>query len=418
MTPQIAITTVATTDVLIVGAGIGGLTLALVLGQQGYRVTILDERIVCPPQYRPELLQPAGLEVLNELGVLDKLLPLGAVRCEVFDFLSTNGSRLCLVDYRRLESRFPYTLIALPHLTQAALLEALLRCPTVQVRRGCALSWLARSHAGLSHATFWERGEFTRLSARVVIGADGRQSRVRKAAGIRVTRTSYRDAFVTLMARRPVGFDDTVRYYVGRRQILGMFPAAPDELCLLYMVPAEGFNALKARGLSALKAEISALDADAANVVSEVTEWERVSYMDCRTIQAASWVADGVALMGDAAHTCHPHVAQGGTQAMLDALALAPVLRQCLVDGDCSAARLLAYEASRRPAVERLQRIAHEYARIWNTGNPLLAWLRDRMFSEIGRRPRLLAKVMETEAGLHASPLTVSERLQAMGVFS
>jgi len=68
--------------------------------------------------------------------------------------------------------------------------------------------------------------------------------------------------------------------------------------------------------------------------------------------------------------------------------------------------------------VEALQRIAHEYAWLWNTGNPLFMWLRDRAFYEIGRRPRLLLKVAETEAGLRVAPLTVSERLQALGVLS
>ena len=405
-------------DVLIVGAGIGGLTLGLLLGERGYRVTILDERKDIEPLYRPELLQPAGLEVLDALGVLNKVLSLGAVRCEIFDFLSTAGRRLCRVDYRRLEHRFSHTLIAFPHLTQAALLERLSGYPTIQVRRGCSLYWLVRSRDGLSHVTFWEHGELKRLTVKVIIGADGKHSRVRRAAGIRTVRTSYRDAFLTMMVRRPPGFEDVVRYYMGRRQILGMFPTSPDGLCLLYMVPAEGFSAVKARGLSRLKAAISALDGEAADALSEVTGWDRISYMDCQTTQAGSWVADGVALLGDAAHTCHPHVAQGGTQAMLDATALAPVLSRCLEDGDCSAERLSAYEESRRPAVERLQRIAHEYAWLWNTGNPFLAWLRDRMFSEIGRRPRLLSKVMETEAGLRVAPLTVAERLQALGVFS
>ncbi len=405
-------------DVLIVGAGIGGLTLGLLLGERGHRVTVLDDREYVEPLYRPELLQPAGLEVLDALGVLDKLASRGAVRCEIFDFLSTAGRRLCRVDYRRLDHRFPHTLIAFPHLTQAALLERLSRYPTVRVRRGCSLYWLVRSRDGLSHVTLWEHGELKRLSAGVVIGADGRHSRVRRAAGIRTVRTSYRDAFLTLMVKRPPGFGDAIRYYVGRRQILGMFPASPDGLCLLYMVPAEGFSAVKARGLPALKDEIAAMDGDAAGVLSEVVAWDRISYLDCQTTQAGSWVADGVALLGDAAHTCHPHVAQGGTQAMLDATALAPVLTRCLEDGDCSAERLSAYEEARRPVVEKLQRIAHEYAWLWNTGNPFLAWLRDRMFSEIGRRPRLLSKVMETEAGLRVAPLTVAERLQALGVFS
>ena len=80
--------------------------------------------------------------------------------------------------------------------------------------------------------------------------------------------------------------------------------------------------------------------------------------------------------------------------------------------------RLKAYEEARRPMVEALQRIAHEYAWLWSTGNPLLMWLRDRAFHEIGRRPNLLSKVAETEAGIRVAPLTVSERLQALGVLS
>ena len=405
-------------DVVIVGAGVGGLTLGLLLGEQGFRVTILDQRKAIEPLSKPELLQPAGLEILDALGVLERLRARSVVRCEVFDFFSAGGHPLCRVDYRRLKHRFPYVLIAFPHVTQSVLLEGLSNCPAVRVRWGCTFSGLVRSVGGLSHATFWENGELRRVATQVVIGADGRHSRVRTAAGIRAVRTCYRDGFVTLVVRRPSSFEDAVRYHVGRRRILGMFPVSPERLCLLFMVPAEGFDAVKARGLSALKAEISAIDEGMADALSEVTDWSRVSYMDCQTVRVGSWVADGMALLGDAAHACHPHVAQGNAQAMLDATALCPVLKRCFEDGDFSAERLSAYEDARRPPVERLQRIAHEYAWLWNTGNPLLAWLRDRAFRGIGRRPNLLSKVLETEAGLRVAPLTVAERLQALGVFS
>jgi 2-polyprenyl-6-methoxyphenol hydroxylase-like FAD-dependent oxidoreductase len=403
-------------DVLIVGAGVGGLTLGMLLGEQGFRVTILDQRKAIEPLSKPELLQPAGLEVLDALGVLERLRARPVVRCEVFDFFSAGGRPLCRVDYRRLRHRFPYALIAFPHVTQSVLLDALSNYPTVRVRWGCALSGLVRSLGGLSHATFWENGELKRVAARVVIGADGRHSRVRAAVGIRAVRTNYRDAFVTLVVRRPASFEDAVRYHVGRRRILGIFPISPERLCLLFMVPADGFDAVKARGLSALKAEIEAIDEGTADALSGLTDWSPVSYMDCQTVRVGSWVADGAALLGDAAHACHPHVAQGNTQAMLDATVLCPVLKRCFEDGDFSALRLSAYEKARRPPVERLQRIAHEYAWLWNTGNPLLAWLRDRAFRGIGRRPDLLSKVLETEAGLRVAPLSVPERLQAVGV--
>jgi 2-polyprenyl-6-methoxyphenol hydroxylase-like FAD-dependent oxidoreductase len=404
-------------DVVIVGAGVGGLTLGLLLGKKGYRVTIFEKRNSIESLQKPELLQPAGLEVLHTLGVLEKLQTQQVVRCEVFDFFSVQGRFLCRVEYRTLTHHFPYALIAFPHLTQSILLEKLSDNPTVQVRWGCPLSGLVRPSGGPTKVTFRENGKLSSLSASVVIGGDGKNSLVRELSEIQAKHTNYDDAFVTLEVQRYPSFGNTVRYYLGRRQILGMFPVSQNRLCLLYMVPARGFDWLKARGLPELKAEISSVDDMVGSLLSEISDWSQVSYMPCRTVRVSSWVQDGVALIGDAAHACHPHVAQGSTQAMLDALALEPVLTQCLNAGDFSAEKLLVYEKARRSSVEALQRIAHEYAWLWSTGNPLLAWLRDRAFREIGRRPHLLSKVVETEAGLRTSPLTLSERLQALGVF-
>ena len=405
-------------DVLIVGAGIGGLTLGLLLGERGYRVTILDQRKRIESLYKPEVLQPAGLEVLHTLGVIEKLQAQDVSRCEVFDFVSIQGRSLCRVDYRALAHPFPYALIAFPHVTQCILLEKLADYPKIRVRWGSTIRGIVGSPGQPHQVIFVEDSQLKLTSPKVVVGADGKYSRVREVAGMRTKQTDYRDAFITLVVQRPKSFGDAVRYYLGRREILGMFPVTRDRLCLLYMVPATGFDALKARSLSALKAEMSAVSEEVAEILAEVTGWEQVSYMACRTVRVKSWVRDGVALIGDAAHACHPHVAQGSTQAMLDAVALAPVLAQHLNGGLLSADKLKVYEEARRPMVEALQRIAHEYAWLWNTGNPLFMWLRDRAFHEIGRRPNLLSKVAETEAGIRVAPLTVSERLQALGVLS
>lgn len=403
-------------DVLIVGAGIGGLTLGLLLGERGYHVTVVERRQWVEPVYKPELLQPAGLQVLHALGVLEPLDRCGVPRCRIFQFLSAGRRPLCRVDYGMLRHPFPYALIALPHVTQSVLLERLTECPTVRVRWGCALSELVRPAGPGLQAIIEERGRLIGLSASVVVGADGRSSRVRETTGLAAQRIDYPDAFVSCLVRRPASFGEAVQYYLGRRRILGMFPVSPQRLCLLFMVPAEGFDSLKARGLSALKAGMATMADGVAELLAEVTGWERIAYLSCQAVRATSWVGDRVALLGDAAHACHPHVAQGSTQAILDAVALADALSRCLDGGDCSAEALSAYEKSRRPHVETLQQIADDYAWLWNTGNPVLAWLRDRAFRKIGQRPVLLAKVVETEAGLRAAPLSIPERLQAVGV--
>ena len=58
----------------------------------------------------------------------------------------------------------------------------------------------------------------------------------------------------------------------------------------------------------------------------------------------ADWVADGAALIGDAAHAMNPHASQGRMQAMVDAMTLAEIIPACLADGDYSAATIKRYE--------------------------------------------------------------------------
>jgi 2-polyprenyl-6-methoxyphenol hydroxylase-like FAD-dependent oxidoreductase len=100
----------------------------------------------------------------------------------------------------------------------------------------------------------------------------------------------------------------------------------------------------------------------------------------------------------------NPHASQGRMQAMVDAMTLADLIPSCLEAGDCSAARLRAYERARRPQVEMLQRLADEQVLWWNTGNPILAFLRDRVFRTLDRNARLRYRVLSTTAGLRSTP--------------
>jgi hypothetical protein len=62
------------------------------------------------------------------------------------------------------------------------------------------------------------------------------------------------------------------------------------------------------------------------------------------------------------------------------------------------------FERERRPQVEMLQRLADEQVLFWNTGNPVLGFLRDRVFRTLDRNRRLRYRVLSTTAGLRAAP--------------
>jgi 2-polyprenyl-6-methoxyphenol hydroxylase-like FAD-dependent oxidoreductase len=85
-------------------------------------------------------------------------------------------------------------------------------------------------------------------------------------------------------------------------------------------------------------------------------------------------------------------------------MALAEAVADCRESGDWSQAALAPFERRRRPQVEMLQRMADDQVLFWNTGNPILAYLRDRVFRNLDRNARLRYRVLTATAGLRAEP--------------
>jgi 2-polyprenyl-6-methoxyphenol hydroxylase-like FAD-dependent oxidoreductase len=103
-------------------------------------------------------------------------------------------------------------------------------------------------------------------------------------------------------------------------------------------------------------------------------------------------------------------------QAMADAMTLAEVIASCLQRGDCSAAALAEFERRRRPHVDMLQRLADEQVLFWNTGNPAVAFLRNRVFQTLDRNRRLSYRMLATTAGFRTrAPFGWLDRVMAAG---
>jgi 2-polyprenyl-6-methoxyphenol hydroxylase-like FAD-dependent oxidoreductase len=406
-------------DVLIVGAGIGGLSLALRLAAKGYRVRIIQQREPARV-YRPEIIQPAGLLAYEELGLLSNLMARRAARVNLFHFHRIGGDRLCRVDYRLLHHPHPYALITLPHQTRRVLMDGLGRYPAVTIHWDAEFRDVLRRGSRVVGVKAVEHDREQEFCAAVTVGSDGSKSRLRDALGIGCRLKRYANGFLSVLVKsiHAHGEDGMphVRYYLGEGEILGIFPTSSTTLCLLYMVPTLHLDTLNGERLAEVKQRIASIEPWLNGSLNAPGAWERQSRLAPVQARVSSWAVDGAALIGDAAHACHPHIAQGSFQAMEDGRILADVLDGCFAKGDFSARALAPYEETRRPVIERLQRLANEYAWLWETKNPLLVRLRDWVFRNIGNSPRLLYKVAATEAGIDSRPLTVVDRLQALGI--
>ncbi len=170
-------------DIITVGGGLGGSTLAKVMAERGYRVLVVEREEKFKDRVRGEYMAPWGVAETQELGIYDLLMAHGGYHPLIFD------GRLgpAPLGDRDLSKTTPQGLHALamyhPELQEVLLGAA--EAAGAEVRRGVKVSGV---HTGAEPAISVSNGSGDeKLTARIVVGADGRQSMVRKWAGFEVT---------------------------------------------------------------------------------------------------------------------------------------------------------------------------------------------------------------------------------------
>src|ERR1700693_2509599 len=225
------------TDLVIVGGGTAGLLLAMLLGRRGIRVTLVERNREIQAHHRGEILHPNGLRILEREGLLHDVRA-HVYEAKVFHFLEMNGNFLCDIRYDLLPPPFRYALIADPYPFQALLLQKAKETGKVEILFETEFRELLWNDGHVTGIHASRNGETIELSSKMVIGADGGRSEVRKSLGIRAFIYQYRDGYFTARVERPSeGFNQDARYYVGNRKILALFPVSTRYFYLLYLVP-------------------------------------------------------------------------------------------------------------------------------------------------------------------------------------
>lgn len=404
------------TDIAVIGAGGGGAVLALALAQKGIKTIVFEQAPGPPEGLRGEILQPNGQQVLDRLGLLTKLPSESTRTVHKFHFCRVGGERLCTVDYSDLPPPYNQAVVTLPNVAHHAILSALEREPSVSLRYRSAFIGLLRDNGRVVGLTAKQGEAQVTVKAKVVVGADGAFSKVREALKIPADIHLYPQGYLIALLDAAVPMTEA-KYFVGKRTILGMFPAAGNKVYAFYMIKTGSYERVKERGLAALRETWIAIDPSSEAIFRTLLDWKQTAFLPTGRIRTPTWVADGAVLIGDAAHAMNPHASQGRMQAMVDAMTLADLLPECLATNDYSVATLKRYEDLRRPHVTMLQKLADEQVLFWNTANPIIAFLRDRVFRTLDRNPRLRYRVLSTTAGLRKEPpFGMMDRLMAVGL--
>ena len=331
-------------DVAVVGAGFGGLALASFCGDADLRVTVLERRPELAPEGVGLVLQPNGLQVLGELGVLDEMLGVGH-RTDVAQLRDPSGRLRAQSTYGQLEHPHPYLLV-IERTVAVSVLAARLP-PAVEMRFGHHVTGLLANDDGVCGVRFNDAdGAERTIRARCVVGANGANSTVRKAMRARLRwRTGPSPNLIALARRRPAV--DAAVLYCGPGWCDGVLPLG-DRTYFFDHITAENRDVVQRRDFNAWKRIYARRVPEGAELVADLESFDDVAFLSGRTHQARPRVRSGVALVGDAAAAVHPHHGQGANLALEDARALGHALAD-----DASSASLLDQYARVRDARAR-----------------------------------------------------------------
>src|SRR3989442_5046895 len=168
-------------DAVIVGAGIGGLALGCALASNGRKTCVLEARPRVTPSKRGLTLQPNGLEALQQLGLLDQVVKIGAKTARVSWYEIRKGP-LVTLDYSILDHPFNYLLTVVPSELELVLREAFSSKGGVIYDSTFFRETLRTRFGRVIKAE--RNGSPVEFSAKIIVGADGVHSGIRRGLNI------------------------------------------------------------------------------------------------------------------------------------------------------------------------------------------------------------------------------------------
>ncbi len=324
-------------DVLIVGGGFTGTSLACALSDGVRRILVLEARPGSRRAFAGELIHPTGVEILEKLSLRAPLERAGAIRIEGFAVYRTPTELPTLLAYQGAPG-IRTTGIAFDHNRMVEVLrEEAAKRPGVEVRYGARVAAPLYEHGCVAGVRTTDDEEFR---AALVLGAEGRHSRLRATLGIPVESKllSYTAALRLGGARLP--HPRFGHIFLGAPGPVLAYPNGGDEARLCFDLPEASHPTDLADRLR--DAYLPYLPEPLATDVRRALESEAPELVATHAMRAARAVSGGMALVGDAGACAHPLTAGGMTLCLNDVQILARAL-----SGGAPQAALQSYERER-----------------------------------------------------------------------
>ncbi len=366
-------------DVVIIGGGLVGASLAVALRDSGLALALVESRGAPEPaagwDSRIYAISPGSRSFLERSGVWSLLDPGRIAPVETMRVFGDTGAELefsayqigvaelaCILENRALQHALWQGLQQQENLT-------LLHPAT------CAALRLAGKAAELT----LEDGRT--LSAKLVVGADGQNSWVREQAGISAAPVDYQQLGVVANFACELPHRGIAYQWFQPDGILALLPLPGNQVSMVWSVRPEQSARLLALTHDELCAQVAAASQYMLGKLKIITA---PAAFPLRMLTLPRIVAPRLALAGDAAHNIHPLAGQGVNMGFRDARQLARVLIERGAQNDCGDAHLLRrYERKRKEDIYAMQATTYGLKHLFNNDAPLLSTVRNLGLSAV-----------------------------------
>ena len=326
-----------TEPVLIVGAGVGGLTLGIALHRAGVPFRILERAPILAGHANGMMLAGNGFEALSTLGLGEALLGTGCA-LECAQIRAAGGA--VLVDVPMAGFSELYGSCVLGFSWRALLGILLAALPDGSVEWGCDVRDVEVTETGSVAVLSGGR----RVQGSVLVGADGVRSRVSELLGLDGAAAPMGVVIYRGRSRGSASLPGAVSIWLGDQIQLGEFPL-PDDLSSWWvgLRATEDDAHWRLRSPAAVAALVQPLEPALAAHIADTPAQHFRRLIPLVHTPGGHWGRDCATLIGDAAHAIAPGLGQGGSQAIIDGV----VLGRLLAERGCNAETLRGFERAR-----------------------------------------------------------------------